>query len=186
MTLRCLQLVMRDLSDIQKKEWTPLGPFVRRPVIGLPDSGLDESALPKQIDLYRGGDVQVSRSAREHDWYARLQQTLKACGIAAQVSVAPPVIKRALSVMAKPLAGYAPHEVGAGLVSLEQTRAFFEGFTPSQFAQLFVSGYRDSSWRADIERLDEEIGALWDEAKVSLFERIFFHDCGFAVARVKE
>jgi hypothetical protein len=185
MTLRCLQLVMSDLIDIQKKQWSPLSQFVRRPVLGLPDSGLDVSALPKKIDLYRGGDVQISRTEREHRWYTRLLETLKVCGIAAQVSVAPAVIKRALSIMAKPLADYAPHEVGAGLVSIEQIGLFFQEFTPSRFVQLFVPD-GPGSGRAAIEQLDKEIGPLWDEAKVSLFTQLFFYDCGFAVARVKE
>jgi hypothetical protein len=189
MVQKCLQLILHDLLDIQKNEWQALTKPIRRPIVGIPDSGVNPGALPKRPQgdrLYNGADcVQISRGEGELQWYTKLVGALKNRGIACRMAIEPASVKRAIALLARPLEGYKPHEVGAGLVSSAGARSFLSAFTPTRFIEVFCPECKAFALEQGFAGVDEELGPLWDERKVSVFEELFREGIGLAVARVK-
>jgi hypothetical protein len=186
---RCIQIIIHDLVDIQKNQWRPLSQLIRRPILGIPDTGVNTEALPKPSSceqLYCGGDyIQVSRGEHELNWYTALISALKDLKIGCWLEISPDVVKHALLLMARPLEGYEPSEVGAGFVGGAEVRSFLSGFTPSRFAALFCQETLSSAQVDGLEVLDVRLGSLWDEQKVVLYEGLFLNCIGLAVAKVK-
>lgn len=97
---------------------------VKVPVIGIVDTGVDPTRLPPLPPYVQWDAFQFPRAGREEQWYARIVEVLKNAGAACTLTDGPESVKRALQLMARRLDGYANHEVGAGLVSIDEAQAF--------------------------------------------------------------
>jgi|GEM_PF-1763602 hypothetical protein len=175
---KMLQLIFHDLLDIQRGEWSPIRKPIRMPALGFLDTGLDPKYIPPMPNTAKifygvGNTVSIGRGNQEKLWYTTLISMLKQQNIVCHVASTPDVIKRALLLMAKQLPDYKPYEVGAGFVSDVVADSFFARFTPSQFVRLFHENgdnLKDEAW---LKSLDDELGPLWNDETMSIFEDLF-------------
>lgn len=188
--LKCLQLIVGDLADQQREEWSALSRPIRLPVIGVPDTGVEPDCLPPLSEmaaqLLKSGQesVAVSRGSSEFRWYKKLVDMLCSLKLVCQVSVTVETVKHALTLMARPLPGYAPYEVGGGFISHQEVEDYFCSFTPSRFIHLFGSDLVTKISEETLTTMDRQIGALWDRSKVQVLRSLFSGGVRFAVTKV--
>jgi hypothetical protein len=186
----CLRLILGNLSDQQAGKWSALSHPLRFPVVGLADTGVSPSHLPphSQLAAYclnQGEDkVRISRGEPEQQWYAQVVEALRQAGVACQVSAEPDTVKRAIELMARPLPGYARHEVGAGFVSDQEAETFLTAFTPTRWLQLFCPGAVHRLSEQMLNQLDSDCGPLWTRKEVQVHRALFGGGIRLVVARV--
>lgn len=188
--IKCLEVIAGNVADLRSGAWSPRCRPTRLPIWGLADTGFDlraTSPLPAEVQqlLDAGCDkVQLARGQREHDWYRRVLEDLERYGMQAQPTADPDTVKHALQMMAKPVPGYQPHEVGAGYVSAKQVFDFFASLTPSKFAVLFCPVTTLAAYLKISETLDCELGPLWDVGQVEESRTYFYYGYRVSVAKV--
>ena len=68
--------------------------------------------------------------------------------------------------MARRLDGYATHEVGSGLVSIDEAQAFLSSLTPTRWLGIFCPEAVQKLGAGRVAELDTMLGPLWDTNKV--------------------
>ena len=168
----CLRLIIADLDAQQSKCWSLMSEPAKVPVIGIVDTGVDPTRLPPlppiaEWDVQHGHtQFQFPRAGMEEQWYARIVEALRNAGTACTLTDGPESVRRALQLMACPLEGYANHEVGAGLVSIEEAQAFLSSLTPARWLGVFCPEAVQKLGAACVAELNTTLGPLWDANKV--------------------
>jgi hypothetical protein len=186
----CLRLILGNLSDQQADRWSAFSHPLRFPIAGVVDTGVSPRHLPpfSPLAAYYLNQGQVSvrigRGEQERQWYAQVVEALRRAGVACQVSAEPDVVKRAIELLARPLAGYQPYEVGAGFVSDEEALAFFSALTPRRWLQLFCPHALDRLSPQTLGQLDSDLGPLWPAHAVQATRELFGGGVRFVVAKV--
>ena len=168
----CLRLIITDLAAQQSMRWSSMSESVKVPVVGIVDTGVDPTRLPPlpptaRWDAQHGHtQFQFSRTEGEKHWYARLVDALKDAGAACTLTDGPEPVRRALQLMARRLEGYADHEVGAGLVSIDEAQAFLSSLTPARWLAVFCPEALEKLGAARAAELNTALGPLWDADKV--------------------
>jgi hypothetical protein len=135
--------------------------------------------------LNQGVDwVRVGRREQEQQWYAQVMDALRLAGVACQISARPDTVKRALELIARPLQGYTPYEVGAGFVSDQEAAAFLSALTPARWLQLFCPEAADRLPKQILDRLDSNLGPLWTVHEVQTFRELFGGGIRLVIAKV--
>jgi hypothetical protein len=186
----CLRLLIADLFAQQSKRWSILSEPVKFPVIGLVDTGVDPSRLPPPSPIaawdIRSGhrEIQVARGPSEELWYEAVVEALKSANTACTLNHGPESVRRALQLMARKLEGYANHEVGAGLVSLDEARAFLCSLTPARWLATFCPQALQRLGADRLAELNTRLGPLWADNKVQALESHLYGNIQLCVARV--
>ena len=168
----CLRLIIADLAARQSKRWSLMSEPVKVPVIGIVDTGVDPTRLPPlppiaQWDVQHGHtQFQFPRADTEKQWYARIVEALRNAGAACTLTDGPESVRRALQLMARRLDGYATHEVGSGLVSIDEAQAFLSSLTPTRWLGIFCPEAVQKLGAGRVAELDTMLGPLWDTNKV--------------------
>lgn len=174
-----LQLVIGDLADQHQGIWS----FKSRPIevhrIGFVDTGVDVEKLPPINETQRwfastGKDhLEISRSDAEAGWYREFMRCFDALNVVIEVDSGPATIKRCLQLAAKPMPGFAEHDVGAGFLSGELVIDFMAGFTPSRFVDALCPHVRAQIPVGVLEQLDASLGAVWRREKCDAVAHLF-------------
>jgi hypothetical protein len=177
---RCLELTIANFQAQQEGSWTALSEPLAFPIVAVPDSGIDSSRLtPRNSSarsfLERGQTrVQIGRQDRERAWYQRVTSELVRARLPCALSSDPAIVKRALTLAARPLTEYEPHEVGSGLISNDQMIAFLSSLVPSRWLGLFCPDVLvHASFRQHLGKLDLELGPLWNVDHVTGLNELF-------------
>lgn len=156
------------------------------PTIGFADTGIDQAALtafPERVAEHRrtrGEFVSFALEDRHQCWFERVHDVVGDCPMA---GVTFATIISCLQSVAVGLDGYAPHEVGFGLVSLVECREFLLEMTPTRFVRVFWPGLAvELSQR--IQSLDAELGPLWLPAEAETLLQYFHEGSSMRWARV--
>ncbi|OGU24493.1 MAG: hypothetical protein A2580_04390 [Hydrogenophilales bacterium RIFOXYD1_FULL_62_11] len=188
--IKCLELIAGNVSDLRQGAWSAQSRPIRLPVWGLADTGFDLRATdpwPTEVQsiLDRGGDtVQLERGQSELDWYECVLSELDHYGLKVKPVADPDMVKHALQMMAKPMPQYKPHEVGAGFLLDIEVFKMFSSLTPSKFAVLFCGGISYAAFLTISEKLDSELGPLWDQQMVETTRTYFYYGYRVRVAKV--
>lgn len=168
----CLRLIIANLAAQQSNQWSDMSEPFKVPVVGVVDTGVDPTRLPPlpliaQWDVQHGHtQFQVTRTNTEKQWYARIVEVLRDAGTACTLTDGPESVRRAVQLMARRLEGYAPHEVGAGLVSINEAQVFLSSLTPARWLGIFCPEAVQKLGAARVADLDSTLGPLWDENQV--------------------
>jgi hypothetical protein len=156
------------------------------PVIGFCDTGITADALDRQWE--NATIAEVPRTARQGIWYRTVLEALEQAGIPVSVRNDAATVGLALGLIASPVAGRQPFEVGRGLVSQRQLLHLIQGFVPSRFTQLFgdaralaADPVRDLEVLAE---LDRKLGSLWDADQCQALAEHIGRGCVSVMARV--
>lgn len=187
--LRALQLLHDDFIDVSKGRWSTLTAPVRRPVVGLADTGVNPAALPDRSDLeamtWHGGDrVQLSRPGQDRIWVETVGRGLARLGVQCSFKVTPDEVRLALAQAASPMPGHASWEVGAGLLDDLQVIEWLSHFTPSRFVALCGARALTPPQRDGLAALDAAAGSRWNDAVAQYFVTLFKHTSQQAMVRV--
>lgn len=187
---KCLELILHNVRDVRNGSWSTESSPVRLPVLGLADTGVDRRALdplpPKVQALLNAGQdsVRLAREARERDWISRWLEDMQRYELPVTLEISPDLVKRALQMMAKPMPGYRPHEVGAGYVGMPQVSAFFSTLTPGRLTALLSQEMTLAHQMMIAETLDPQLGPLWNPPFVETTQTYFYFGHQLAVAKV--
>jgi len=186
----CLRMIIADLYAQQSKQWTIMSDPIKFVVMGVVDTGMDPSRLPDPSaiaawDIKSGHtQIQVARGESEELWYEAVVQALKGANAACTLNHGPETVRRALLLMARKLEGYASYQVGAGLVSLDEARAFLRSLTPSRWLATFCPDAAQKIGAEKLAALDSKLGPLWSENKVEALEEHLYGYIQLCVAKV--
>lgn len=168
----CLRLIIANLAAQQSNRWSLISEPVKVPVVGVVDTGVDPIRLPPlppiaQWDVQHGHtQFQFPRTNTEKQWYTRIVEVLRNAGAACTLTDGPESVSRALQLMARRLDDYATHEVGAGLVSIDEAQVFLSSLTPARWLGIFCPEAMQKLGAARVAELDTTFGPLWDENQV--------------------
>jgi hypothetical protein len=168
----CLRLIITDLSAQQSKQWSFMSEPIKVPVVGIVDTGIDPARMPPlqplvEWDVQHGHtQFQFTRTGAEEQWYARVVEELTNAGASCTLRDGPEPVKRVLQLMAQRLDDYADHEVGAGLVSIEEAQMFLSSLTPDRWFGIFCPEAAQKLGADRLEELNATLGPLWDTTKV--------------------
>ncbi|MDB5730668.1 MAG: peptidase and in kexin sedolisin [Variovorax sp.] len=187
--LRALQLLKQDFVDHLRDQWSTFTRPVRRPVLGIADTGVNPAALPDRSQeesmTWRGGDtVKLSRGDRDRAWIAGVHEGLGRLGVSCSLAVDPGTVRRALQQAADPLPGRASWECGAGLLDEPQVLAWLSDFKPSRFVELFAARAPDAVQRNGIAALDAKLGPRWDDGLARYFLILFRRSVARAIVKI--
>lgn len=186
----CLRLIIADLYAQQSKRWTILSEPVKFPTMGIVDTGVDPSRLPPRSptaewDQRMGHtEIQIARGESEERWYEAVVGALKSANTACTLNHGPESVKRALQLMARKLEGYAPNEIGAGLVSLDEAREFLSALTPSRWLSVFCPEAVQKIGADRMAALNAALGPLWQRGKIEALKPHLYDNIQLAVAKV--
>ncbi|MBV8593963.1 MAG: hypothetical protein JOZ27_06670, partial [Caulobacteraceae bacterium] len=130
------------------------------PIVGLCDTGID----PVAYAAYQPSGVgRMAHDERQRAWYGKVTGALfHEHGINSRLDSGSAGLKRALLAIARPMPDCAPHEVGAGFVSLSELEAAIRNFTPRHWVAIFVGDEdRARLTPAMLDAMDAECGPLW-------------------------
>jgi hypothetical protein len=185
---KCLEYLLGCAGWVVGDERDPFGPTVRLPWLGILDTGWDPVKAPyswgplARATIESGSDaVQITVMPEEERW---LERVLAALGYGQRdfdLDAGPETVRRAVVAMARRMPG-APHAVGAGFVTIDNALAFFGAFTPSRLAAVLLPG--DEQAQERLPGLDEELGSLWSETKLAIFDDYFATGVRLSVGRV--
>lgn len=185
-TKKALELFIRYFGDAISKKWDVLPKPIKLPVIGFLDTGIDPDHIPPlPVPLFPGDNVIfIPRGDREKNWYIEINSMLAQNNIAINLDASPSTIKRALSLMAKPLPKHSPTEVGYGFVGDAEVLDYLSNFTASRFIELFAPENKDISNKPSFQELDKRLGPIWNQETMEILETYFLKSITFSVARV--
>jgi len=140
-----LQSLLNDLLDLEQNCWSEVARPLRRPVLGLADTGVDPAVLlppSPLVELFYQGQptIRINHGDRERGWRAELLSLLKQRGLQIPRRVQPEQVKRVLQLTANPLPGSTRMEVGAGQISDESAFAGMARLTIAQWLWIFFPG----------------------------------------------
>lgn len=187
--LRALQLLHQDFVDVSRGQWSALTPPVRRPVVGLADTGINRAALPDRAELeamtwHGGTSVQLSRLAQDQAWVKAVGQGLGRLGLRCDFKVTPDEIRRALAQAATPVPDREPWEVGAGVIDDAQAIAWLAGFNASRFVALCGVDSLTDRQREGLAALDASAGSRWSADVAAYFITLFRQTARHAMVKV--
>ena len=186
MTKKALDLFIQNFHDAIDNRWDILPKPIKLPVIGFTDTGIDPTLIPPlPVPLFPGDNVIfIPRSEHEKTWFLELNSMLAMNKISLNLDASPSTVKRALSLMAKPLPEYKPDEVGSGFVADAEVLDYLSNFTASRFIELFAPEHKELLNKPFFQELDRKLGPLWDERTIGILELYFLKSIKFSVARV--
>jgi len=177
---KCFGLIFDNLRDQQSGMWTLMSKPVKFPLIGIIDTGVGPNEIPSLSPLAssfisRGiYSVSLVRPEEEKDWYQAVVGGLKELGLKCTLTAGPATVKRAIEMMAKPMPGYGPCDVGAGFVSIREAEIFMATLTPSRFIQLFCPQKTSPEFEETFASLDRKPGPLWNVENVEVLENLLY------------
>jgi len=187
---KSLELLITDLADQQQDKWSLLSHPVKLPIEGIADTGVDPDKVPSVSPLAAsilntGSDsVKFARTAREHRWYETLMNALHIHRVSIEVAADPDTTRRVLQRMARPLKGYASHEVGAGFISLAEVEHCLSTFTPSRFIEWLCPEAAKDIPEQTMKSLNDTLGPLWDSNKCLALRDFFLGGIRIVVCKV--
>ncbi|NTU93664.1 MAG: S8 family serine peptidase [Chlorobiaceae bacterium] len=186
----CIRLIISDLGAQQSGQWSVFSQFIRLPVVGVIDTGVDASRLPPLPQLaewnnQRGhSQFQFARGKEEEQWYKSVVDVLTGAGASCTMADSPETVRRALQLIARKLEGNAANEVGAGLVSWQETSAFMSRLTPGLLLAMFCPEAIGKLGDAMVDEMNRKLGPLWRSNKVDALRMNLYDGIRIAAVRV--
>jgi subtilisin family serine protease len=157
------------------------------PKIGIADTGAERQLWSQGSQLARSfldrgeNEVRLIRTAAERSWYRAVRDVVANSDVAFDVAVTPAAVRRALTLIARPVPDAEPEDAGAGYVSVAEVGESLVQLSPSRWFEFFGA---PTELQALTTSLDEQLGPLWDSVKVQTLRDLFWRGVRPYVAKV--
>ena len=175
-----IEALRDDLNDAELDQLDSLAP--RHPIAAaILDTGIDPSH--EAFGDWSPAPPRVRTSERKAK-ISKLLEFLKSNNIPYSVQPSPDIIKKMLVDLAKPMPGYAPHQIGNGFVSQKVVKQYLEEFGIMNFCKLFCQPTGDENIENLLQRLDKQIGPLATNEEVEEIIEVTSQSVRLVIGRV--
>ncbi len=175
--------IIADLRQIVAGTWDPLAEM-GVPIVAILDTGATEeafNAITTAVPKF------LSRTRHQNEWLRGVFSTIdRTYGLKSRVANDFAGAKRALEAIAEPLPEYQRHEVGAGLIDVDNFYSAIRSFTPELWIRMFADDAAKAGTipRAELDALNTRFGALYEPEYAELLVEHFDAGVGKYILRV--